>query len=193
MNSNIKPECDIAIWRTGLSQSEQVSTIIELLKALNLGALVPSAFTLALMWKLYGFFNQLSEKLTKIETKIDGLKEILPYKIKEAIEEEKTAQTKEKTKKHNPAIEKSDIVEVIGVSFGISDLLIFLSIVYSVPTLLNTLYFWILFMIPGLFGLSPLLISKKIMPKNIRAVLSLISVLPWIYLILVIYGVLPSL
>jgi hypothetical protein len=35
--------------RTKMSSPQEVSTLIEVIKALNLGALVPSAFTIALL------------------------------------------------------------------------------------------------------------------------------------------------
>jgi hypothetical protein len=41
--------------RTEMSMSQEVSTVTEIIKALDLGALIPSAFTLALLWKLWVF------------------------------------------------------------------------------------------------------------------------------------------
>lgn len=86
--------------------------------------LIPSAFTLALLWKLYGFFNGLSEKLTRIETKIDGLKELAPYLIEEHPELGDKAGDGTKPPKHNPSIEKTDVAEIVDVGFGLSNLFI---------------------------------------------------------------------
>lgn len=188
MNKTLKRFHTIGLWSNKLSSSE-VSTLIEVLKALNIGAWIPASFTIALLWKLYGFFNELSEKLTRIETKIDGLKDLLPYKVKEAIEQEKKTQAKNKAKKHNPALEKADWAEVTGVAFGLVDLLIFFMTIYESPTLINKLVFWILFLIPGLFGILPIVVSEKKISKENRAILSLVSLAPWVYLILVQLGI----
>jgi hypothetical protein len=169
--------------------SENVSTLIEVLKALNIGTIIPSAFTLALLWKLYGVFNQLSEKLTRIETKVDSLKELVPYKIREIVDQE----IKNKAKKHNPRIETSDFVEIVGVSFGIMDILVFIAVLYQNSSLASPLTYWILFFLPGLFGVLPIIVSERTISKDVRAVLSLVSLAPWVYLMLIVYGVIPPL
>lgn len=176
-----------ASWDNKLSSSEEFSTLIEVLKALNLGTLIPTSLTFALVWKLYGFFNELSEKLTKIDTKIDGLKDLLPYKIKEALEQEKKKE--DNRKKHNPRIEKTDWAETIGVTFGTVDLIVSFSVVYKIPALFNNFIFWVLFIIPGLLGILPVVVSEKRISKENRAKLSLVSLLPWAYLILVELGI----
>ena len=129
------------LWSNKLS-SPEVSTLIEVLKALNIGAWIPASLTIALLWKLYGFFNELSEKLTRVEIKVDGLKDLLPYKIKETIEEIQKKQTDTEVKTHNPSFGKSDWIEVFGVAFGLVDLFIFFATIYESPTLINKLAFW---------------------------------------------------
>jgi hypothetical protein len=178
--------------RTKMSMPQEVSTLLEIIKALDLGALIPSAFTLALLWKLYGFFNGLSEKLTRIETKIDGLKELTPHLIKDYIEQRDKAKHETKPLKHNPSIEIGDFVQIIGIGFGISDLFMFLVAFIQGIIMSNHVLFWLIILITGIFGILPIFISKKTMSKNTLAGLSLISVIPWIYLILLAYGILPS-
>jgi len=189
MNRNLRQSLNIGLWDSNVS--ENVSTLIEVLKALNLQILIPSSVTLTLLWKLYGFFNQLSEKLTRIETKLDGLKELLPYKIKEAVEQERKKEIESKAKEHNPSIETSDLVEIVGVSFGIMDILSFFLIIYQTPNLVYQLNMWLLFILPGLFGILPIIASEKRISKDLRALLSLSSLATWAYLFLVIYGVIP--
>lgn len=179
--------------RTKMSTSQEVSTLIEFIKALNLGALIPSAFTLALLWKLYGFFNELSEKLTRIETKIDGLKELTPHLVKDYVEQRDKAKLETKPTKHNPSIEISDFFQIIGIGFGISDLFIFFIGFIQGLIMANHMLFWLMFLIAGIFGVLPIFVTKKTMSKGTVAGLSLLSAIPWIYLILLAYGIIPSL
>jgi hypothetical protein len=178
-----------ASFRLRMSSSQEVTTLIEVIKALNPGALIPSALALALLWKLYGFFNDLSEKLTRIETKIDALKDLLPYKIKEFMEHENTTKAKGTPQKHNPAIEKADWLETIGVAFGLVDVLIFFAVFLQSSIVFDNIVFWLLFLVPGILGLLPIIISEKTIAKERRAGLSLLSLVPWIYLVLVLAGV----
>lgn len=184
MNKALKHFRNMDLWSNRLSSSE-VSTLIEVLNALNIGAWIPASLTIALLWKLYGFFNELSEKLTRVEIKVDGLKDLLPYKIKETIEEAKKTQTEKEVKTHNPAIGKSDWIEVFGVAFGLIDLLIFFVTIYESPVLIRKLTFWILFFVMGLFGILPVAVSEKKIAKERRAILSLLSLIPWVYIVLV--------
>lgn len=175
--------------RTKMSSSQEVSTLIEVIKALNLGTLIPSAFTLALLWKLYGFFNGLSEKLTRIETKIDGLEKLTPYLIKERMEHIEKAEDGTKPPKHNPRIEKTDVAEIFGVAFGVTNLLIVFiaSLSGSIPSFHTIL--WLLLLATGILGMLPIIASTKTISKNKRAILSLLSLIPWVYLTLVGYGI----
>lgn len=169
-----------------MSSAQEVSVLIEVVKALNLGTLIPSALTLALMWKLYGFFNDLSEKLTRVELKIDSLEKILPYKIKECVDQmeklEKPTPVPEHPK-HNPSIKWTDFAEIIGLGFGFVDFIVFFALLFATPAFLFDILPWLLFVIPAIFGVLPLLISKKRIDSTLRAILSLISVVPWIVLI----------
>jgi hypothetical protein len=178
--------------RYKMSLSPEATTLIEVIKVLNLGALIPSALTLSLVWKLYGYFNELSEKLTRIETKIDSVKEILPYKIKECVEKMGHAKKEEKQVKHNPSIEWIDLVEIIGTAFGIVDIVAFFALLFSIEGLANLWFVGILllaFIVPSIFGLMPLFFSRKKKHRAIRAFLSLISLIPWLYLLLLVYGI----
>jgi hypothetical protein len=178
--------------RTKMSTSQEVSTLLEIIKALDLGALIPSAFTLALLWKLYGFFNELSEKLTRIEIKIEGLEKLTPHLVKDYIEQRDKAKDDTKPLKHNPSIEIGDFVQFIGIGFGISDLFIFFVSFIQGGIMSNHALFWLIMLVTGFFGILPMFISKKTMSKNTLAGLSLVSAIPWIYLILLVYGILPS-
>jgi hypothetical protein len=172
-----------------MSSSPEVSTLIEIIKALNLGTLIPSAFTLALLWKLYGFFNGLSEKLTRIETKIDGLEKLTPYLIKEQMEHGYKAEDRTKPAKHNPSIEKTDIAEIFGVAFGVSNLLIvFITSLSGSISSFHTIL-WLLFLVTGILGMLPIIASTKTISRNNRAILSLLSLIPWVYFVLVGYGI----
>ena len=174
-----------------MSSPQEVSALIEVLKALNLGALIPSAFTLALLWKLYGFFNGLSEKLTRIETKIDGLKELTPYLVKEQIEQRDKGKAETKPQKHNPSFEKSDWAEVVGIAFGILNLFVFFLVLIQGLIMPNHEIFWLIFFVTGVLGVLPIFVSKKTISQNKLALLSLLSWIPWVYLILVGYGIIP--
>ena len=174
-----------------MSSSQEVSTIIEVIKALNLGTLIPSTFTLALLWKLYGFFNGLSEKLTRIETKIDALKELTPYLIKEYIEQRDKAKAETKPQKHNPDIEKTDFAEIVGMGFGFANLIVFFIVFLQGLIMPSHEIFWLLFLITGILGVLPVFVSEKTMSKAKLASLSLLSLIPWVYLVLLGYGIIP--
>ncbi len=90
--------------------------------------------------------------------------------------------------KHNPSVEWTDWVEVVGIAFGFVDLVIFVALFFQTfPTGPNLfwLFVTILFLIPGIFGLLPVIVSKRKISREKRALLSLISLVPWIYLALI--------
>jgi hypothetical protein len=170
-------------YENRMSSTQEISVLVEVVKALNLGTVIPSVLTLALMWKLYGFFNELSEKLTRIELKIDSLDKFLPYKIKECVEQMEKPKPIPQHPKHNPSIKWVDVAEIIGVGFGFLDFIVFFALLFQ-ASFINNVLTWMLFLIPAICGVIPIFVSKKKIAIEIRAAISLISVVPWVLLVI---------
>jgi hypothetical protein len=178
----------------GIRVSAPQDVLIQVIQALNIGSLIPSAIVIALLWKLYGFFNDLSEKLTRVELKIDSLEKIIPYKIKECIDQIEKPEPVPKHPKHNPNSDWIDFVEVIGIAFGLVNFLIFFGLFYiGGGSLLYYVKGGFLFLVTGIFGIFPIIINKRKISRGKRALFSLLSVVPWIYLALYRLGLIPSL
>jgi hypothetical protein len=118
------------------------------------------------------------------------LDKILPYKIKECVDQMEKSEVP-KHPKHNPNIGWTDWVEVVGIGFGLVNFILFFALVFHSESVLYYVDIFLLFFVTGIFGIFPIIIKKKQMPKNARALLSLLSLIPWLYIALVIEKLIP--
>jgi hypothetical protein len=117
---------------------------------------------------------------------------LTPYLVKEHIEQRDKAKAETKPQKHNPSFEKSDWVEVIGIGFGFLNLLMFFIVIIQGLIMPNHEIFWSLTLATGFLGVLPIFVGKKNISRNVLDGLCLLSLIPWVYLILVGNGIIPA-
>jgi len=172
--------------------------IIELVKALSpsVGAIVSLSLSLGILWKFFSRFTELSDRVSKIEGKLENIDKLIYYKVKEEISKSDSKQISKKRQKEEnpedcPVKLKSlviDVIELASVGFGLLDILLYILGIIVVPEYRYDLIVFFAFFIVGVIGLIPLVSSKKVIDLEQRAGIStftmIIALFPWLVLLI---------
>jgi len=69
-----------------------LTPLIEIVKAINPAAIIAAGLSLGIVWKTFSLYTGLSERVSKIEGKLENLDELIRYKIKDELKNTVTKQ-----------------------------------------------------------------------------------------------------